>query len=153
CVFAQWYALAPGIARDVYGSTGVFGVLEAAAGAGAVLGAVVAARWRPRYPMRTGLLAILAWPLATGLVALGAPPPVAALGMFGAGVSFGVFLVFWESALAHHIPPHALSRVSAWDWMGSLGLLPLGYLVAGPLADTFGAPVVLGVGSAIGLGL
>ena len=25
CVFAQWYALAPVIARDVYGSAGVFG--------------------------------------------------------------------------------------------------------------------------------
>jgi MFS family permease len=150
CVFAQWYALAPTIARDVYGSTGVFGVLEATAGGGAVVGAVVAARWRPRYPMRTGLLWILAWPVATALFALGAPLAVAALAMFGAGLSFGVFLVFWESALAHHIPPHALSRVSAWDWMGSLALLPLGYAIAGPLADLVGATVVLGVGSAIG---
>src|SRR5262249_20324233 len=90
---------------------------------------------------------------ATGLFALGAPLPVCALGMFGAGVSFGVFLVFWESALAHHIPPHALSRVSAWDWMGSLGLLPLGYAIAGPLAGLFSAPAVLAVGSVIGFAL
>ncbi len=44
CVFAQWYALAPSIARDVYGSAGVFGVLEATAGAGAVIGAVMLLR-------------------------------------------------------------------------------------------------------------
>jgi len=44
-----------------------------------------------------------------------------------------------------------LSRVSAWDWMGSLALLPVGYLIAGPLAGSFGARAVLGVGSAIGL--
>lgn len=96
CVFAQWYALAPTIARDVYGSTGVFGALEACAGAGAVIGAVVAARWRPRFPMRAGLLSILAWPVATGLFALGVPLVVAGMGMFAAGLSFGVFLVFWE---------------------------------------------------------
>ena len=35
--------------------------------------------------------------------------------------------------------------------MGSLALLPLGYLIAGPLAAAFGARTVLGVGSAIGL--
>jgi MFS family permease len=153
CVLAQWYALAPTIARDLYGSTGVFGFLEASAGAGAVIGAVVAARWHPRYPLRAGLMTMLAWPVATGMVAFGAPLPLALTGMFCAGLSFGVFLVFWESALAHHIPPHALSRVSAWDWFGSLGLLPLGYAVAGPLSDTFGATTVLAVGSAIGLAL
>ncbi len=151
CVFAQWYALAPGIARDVYGGAGVFGVLEGAAGAGAVIGAVMASRWRPRHPLRSGLTALLAWPTATALFALGAPLPLTALGIFTAGLGFGLMIVFWESALAHHIPPHALSRVSAWDWMGSLALVPLGYLVAGPLAGVFGARVVLGVGSAIGL--
>jgi MFS family permease len=35
--------------------------------------------------------------------------------------------------------------------MGSLALMPLGYVIAGPLAATFGARTVLGVGSAIGL--
>ncbi len=37
--------------------------------------------------------------------------------------------------------------------MGSLALLPLGYLLAGPLAELFGARTVLAVGSAIGLAL
>jgi hypothetical protein len=37
--------------------------------------------------------------------------------------------------------------------MGSLALLPVGYIVAGPLASAFGARTVLGVGSVIGLAL
>jgi hypothetical protein len=37
--------------------------------------------------------------------------------------------------------------------MGSLALLPVGYLVAGPLAQAFGARTVLGIGSVIGFGL
>ena len=60
-------------------------------------------------------------------------------------------MIWWETALARHIPPSALSRVSAWDWMGSLALLPLGYLLAGPLAERVRRATVLGVGSAIGL--
>ena len=44
------------------------------------------------------------------------------------------------------MPPHTLSRVSAYDWMGSLALLPVGYLLAGPLGDALGPELVLGVG-------
>ncbi|MGI8903925.1 MAG: hypothetical protein ACR2IP_09780 [Solirubrobacteraceae bacterium] len=62
-------------------------------------------------------------------------------------------MIWWETALARQIPPHALSRVSAYDWMGSLALLPVGYLLAGPLAAALGARTVLGIGSAIGLAL
>ena len=70
---------------------------------------------------------------------------------FATGFGFSLLVIWWETALARHIPPNALSRVSAWDWMGSLALMPLGYVIAGPLAATFGARTVLGVGSAIGL--
>jgi hypothetical protein len=67
------------------------------------------------------------------------------------GFGFAMCLIWWETALAYHIPPHALSRVSSYDWMGSLALLPVGYFVAGPLAAAFGARAVLGVGAAVGL--
>ncbi len=60
-------------------------------------------------------------------------------------------MVIWETSLARHIPPAALSRVSSYDWMGSLALLPLGFALSGPLASLFGARTVLGVGGAIGV--
>jgi MFS family permease len=150
CVYAQWYALAPLIARDVYGGAGVFGLLESVAGVGAVAGAVTALRWRPTRPLRDGMLLTLAWPVQSGLFALAMPLPVVVFFAFGTGFGFSLLMIWWETALARHIPPGALSRVSAWDWMGSLALLPVGYLVAGPLADAFGARTVLGAGSVIG---
>ena len=153
CVYAQWYALAPSIARDTYGHTGVFGVLEGVAGAGAVCGALVSIRWRPTHPLRTGLLLILGWPAESAAFALGAPLELVVVFAFASGVGFALFGVWWETALARHIPAHALSRVSAYDWMGSLALLPVGYLLAGPLASAFGAATVLGVGSLIGAAL
>lgn len=150
CVYAQWYSLAPVIARDLYGSAGVFGALESLAGAGAVCGAVVGLRWRPARPMRAAMLLVLVWPLQNGTLALGAPVAVVVVFAFATGFAFSLMMIWWETALAQHIPAAALSRVSAWDWMGSLALMPLGFAVAGPLAASFGARTVLGLGSAIG---
>ncbi|HSZ13706.1 MAG TPA: MFS transporter [Solirubrobacteraceae bacterium] len=150
-VFAFWYSLAPGLSRGLYGSVGVFGVLEILAGAGAVAGSLVSVRWRPAHPLRTGIALIFSWPLLNAAFALHAPLAIVIAFALANGFGFSLFMVWWETALAQHIPAHALSRVSAYDWMGSLALLPLGYFVAGPLAEALGARTVLGAGSAFGL--
>jgi MFS family permease len=153
CVYAQWYALAPVIARDVYGGAGVFGVLESIAGVGAVCGALAGLRWRPAHPLRAGMLLVLAWPVQDLVFALGAPLALVVVCAFATGFGFSLLMIWWETALARHIPAGTLSRVSAWDWMGSLALLPVGYLLAGPLAAALGPRTVLGLGSLIGLAL
>ncbi|MFZ0090660.1 MAG: MFS transporter [Solirubrobacteraceae bacterium] len=151
CAYAPWYALAPLIARDLYGGAGAFGVLESVAGGGAVLGALIGIRWRPRRPLLIGFLLILVWPVQGIAFALGEPLAAVIVLAFAAGLGFSLFEVWWETALARYIPPHALSRVSSYDWMGSLALMPLGFALAGPLASVLGPRVVLGVGSAFGL--
>ena len=52
-----------------------------------------------------------------------------------AGLQNGLFMVIWETPLARHIPPAALSRVSSYDWMGSLALLPIGFVARGPAGE------------------
>jgi len=148
---APWFVLGPTIAEDNYGGTGVYGVVEAALGAGTILGAIAAIRWRPQRPMRIGLVLAALWcPMAVAY-ALGAPLavvlPMAIVGGFG----FSVFDIWWMTALAERIPPDRLSRVSSYDWMVSLGLLPIGYLLAGPLAEAFGAAEVVAVGSGLAM--
>jgi MFS family permease len=150
-VFAQWYSLAPLISRSVYGSAGLFGLFESAIGVGAVVGAIAGVRWRPRRPLWTGLTLALVWPCMTLSLALGLPAVVVAVCAFGTGFAFSLLTIWWEVALATHIPPSALSRVSAYDWMGSAALMPFGYLAAGALASAFGARAVLGVGSVVGI--
>jgi hypothetical protein len=147
--YAQYYALAPVIARDVYGGAGVFGILESVAGAGAVIGALVGIRWRPRRPLLTGLLMTLVWPVSAFTFALGASLVAVVPLLFSVGFGFSLFGIWWETSLARNVPPHALSRVSAYDWMGSLALLPLGFALAGPLAAALGARTVLAGGSVV----
>lgn len=54
--------------------------------------------------------------------------------------------VLWEGTLQRAIPPERLSRVSAYDQLGSFCLLPLGYALAGPLALLAGASGALWLG-------
>jgi MFS family permease len=136
--WAPYLTLGASVAEDVYGSTGVYGALATALGAGTIAGSVAALRWRPRHPLRWAFLAVLPWPAAIGAFALGLSlwPLVPMFAVAGFGVT--LFDVAWETALAQRIPLHALSRVSAFDWMGSLALMPLGFLLAGPLAEAVG---------------
>ncbi len=151
CVYAPWYALAPIVSRGSYGSVGIFGLLESLGGAGAVCGAIAGIRWRPAHPLKAGLLLVLTWPVMALLLSLKAPVALVAAASLATGFGFSLLMIWWETALAQHIPPHALSRVSAYDWMGSLALMPLGFLLAGPLATALGTRAVLGVGSVLGI--
>jgi predicted MFS family arabinose efflux permease len=149
--YAPYSALGPAIADEAYGEAAVYGLIAAAAGAGSLAGAVLALRWWPRRVMFIAQLWVVPWPLM--LVAFAAGAPLYALLPVGllAGVGLGLFMVWWETALAQNIPPAALSRVSAFDWMGSLGLLPLGFLLAGPIGEALGVRETLLAGAGLAL--
>jgi hypothetical protein len=147
---APFFVLGPAVSREVYGTEVVFGLTNAFWGSGTIVGAIIGARWRPRRPLFTGLLVSIAWPAVFTLFAAGPTTGVLYAATAVAGLGLGLFGVWWETALAQRIPAHLLSRVSAWDWMGSLALLPLGYLLAGPVAAVIGGTTVLIVGGLIG---
>ncbi len=149
CGLASWYVLGPIVAREQYGHIAVYGVVESAIGFGTIIGALAGVGWRPRYPMRLGILATLLWPLSAILYAAGVTLFVVVPASVLAGAGFALFDVWWVTALAERIPPGALSRVTSYDWMVSLALLPLGYAAMGPLAARLGAVNVLLGGSAL----
>jgi MFS family permease len=149
CGLASWFVLGPIVAREQYGHLAVYGVLEAAIGFGTIIGSLAAIGWRPRYPMRLGILATLLWPLSAILYAAGVTLIVVIPACVLGGASFALFDVWWLTALAERIPPEALSRVTSYDWMVSYALLPLGYVLMGPLAAKFGAVNVLAGGAAL----
>lgn len=148
-----FFVLGAAVAQDVYGSDAVYGLSNAAWGVGTVTGAIIGSRWKPLRPMRAAVLGAVPWPLVIALFAIGPSLPVLYAGMAVGGVGIGLFVVWWETALAQRIPPHLLSRVSAWDWMGSLALMPVGYLLAGPVAARLGAVEVMVVGGLLGSGV
>jgi len=98
--------------------------------------------------MRAGFLVLAAWPVMLVAFATGVSIAVVLPLAIATGAGFALFDVFWDTTLAEQIPPHALSRASAWEWMGSLVLLPVGFLAAGPVADATSEEAVL-IGGAI----
>ncbi|CDR04590.1 MFS transporter [Streptomyces iranensis] len=143
----------PLVAEDHLGGARPWGLALAAFGAGTVLGGLLMVRWRPRRMLLAGSLCVL--PLALPSAALAVPVPVAPLVvvMFLVGVSVEVFGVSWMTALHQEIPEDKLSRVSAYDWFGSVAMVPLATALAGPAEEAFGRAASLWGCSALILAL
>jgi predicted MFS family arabinose efflux permease len=130
--------LGPIVAQDSLGGASAWGFVLAAQGVGLVIGSLVALRLRPGRPLAVGvaLMVLLVPPLV--LLALRAPWPAIAAATMLAGVSIELFSVFWDTSLQTQVPNDVLSRVSAWDAIGSLVLIPAAYAVVGPVSDAVG---------------
>ncbi|MFE9405596.1 MFS transporter [Streptomyces sp. NPDC006530] len=128
----------PLVARDELGGPGPWGLALAAFGAGTVAGAFLMMRWKPRRLLLAGTLCV--FPLALPSAALAVPLPVAGLAavMLLTGVSIEVFGVSWMTALNQEIPEEKLSRVSAYDWLGSIAMVPVATALAGPAQNAVG---------------
>lgn len=87
-------------------------------------------------------MCLLAWhaPVALSIAAYGLA--LAGLGFLGP---------VWDTSVQSAVPAHALARVTSYDWLPSLGAMPLGYALAPLAASTWGAEVPLAVaGVAVG---
>jgi MFS family permease len=146
---APWFVLGPLVARVQYGHIGIYGLVSAAVGIGTIAGSLLGIAWRPRFPMRAAMLAVLLWPASAILYAAGLTLWLVVPAMVIGGGGIALFDVWWTTALAERIPADKLSRVSSYDWMVSLALLPLGYVLAGPLSDALGSVEILLGGSAL----
>jgi MFS family permease len=144
---APLFVLGPFVADKSLGGATAWGLIGTAGGIGAVLGDAAALRLRPGRPLLAGGLAASLWALEPVLLARPFPTAViavaAALGFGASGFSNAL----WFTALQERIPRHTLSRVSSYDWLGSILFQPAGLALAGPLAAAIGAPTTL-LGSA-----
>ncbi len=133
----------PQVAEEHLGGARPWGLALAAFGAGTVCGGVLMTRWRPRRILLAGTLCV--FPLALPSAALAVPVSVGWLiaAMFVTGVALEVFGVSWMTALHQEVPEEKFSRVSAYDWLGSIALVPLATAAAGPVESLVGRSAAL----------
>jgi MFS family permease len=130
--------LGPLVAKDSLGGAGSWAVILTAFSVGTLIGNLSSTRIHPRRPL------IAAWTvfLLTGpslvLLAFAMPAWSIAVTEVVSGVSIGIGGTLWETTLQRQVPPHVLSRVAAYDWMGSTALRPLGLVAVGPIALAIG---------------
>jgi predicted MFS family arabinose efflux permease len=143
--------LGPVVAEASLGGASVWGLVLAAQGVGLVVGSLVALRIRPQRPLLVGVLAVTMLVPPLVLLALGVPWEILAASALLTGVGIELFSVFWDTSLQAHVPNDVLSRVSAWDAIGSLVLIPAAYAVVGPLAAAIGIDATLWLCAGIAL--
>ena len=150
-IWGAWSALGPVVADRELGGAAAWGSVLAAQGVGALIGGVIATRARPRRPLLlvTALWGVMGLPLA--LLAAGVQVELLAAIAVVSGAGMMAANSTWEATLQRHVPDRALSRVSAYDWFGSLAFYPLGLAIWGPIAAAVGIADALWVAFALQL--
>jgi MFS family permease len=146
---ASFAVVGPIVAERLLGGPTDWGWIAGAYGAGLLGGGVAALRLRVGRPILVGTLLMFASALPSLLLAGPAPVWAIAIGAFAAGIGFELFMVLWYTTLHTHVAPEALSRVIAYDTLGSIVLVPLAEAAAGPLTDALGTSHTLWI--AVGL--
>jgi MFS family permease len=140
---AGWQVLGPIVSEQELGGAGAWTIIVVASGFGAITGSVVAIRVRPARPLVWCVLAAVPLSLQSLTLALLAPVWVIACAAFIAGAGLSVHLTLWFTVFQQQVPSHAQSRVASYDTLGSFVLMPLGYVIVGPLSDVIGVPATL----------
>jgi MFS family permease len=128
---APMQVVGPVVMRATYNGAATWGLLGAAIAVGALIGAMVAPRaWLPR-PMLVSICLFFATVVQPLLLLAHAPVwQLAAINVV-VGMGNGMFDTVWHSSMQHQIPADRLARASAWDWMGSMAGMPIGFALAG----------------------
>ncbi|MFJ9597405.1 MFS transporter [Streptomyces virginiae] len=134
----------PLISRDRYATEWVLAAATTAYTVGALGGALLTARLRPRSQ---------GWVAFAGLAAYGFAPlslmlpvhPAVVIGAYAvAGIGIELFNVPWFTATQREVAPDKLARVSSLDFLVSYGLAPVGLALIAPAIHAFGVTPVLG---------
>ncbi|MDQ6804381.1 MAG: MFS transporter [Actinomycetota bacterium] len=142
-MLAGFTVLGPLVAKRSLGGPGAWAAILAAEGVGFLIGGVTLLRVAPRRPLVLATAASATAVIPTLLLAIPAPLATIVAASLAAGISSTLFNTLFETMLQQHIPRHALSRVSSYDWFGSLALQPVGLALMGPLAAGVGLSAAL----------
>jgi MFS family permease len=149
---APYAALLPRVVQTHYHrGVGSYGLLFSAIAAGMVAGSLAWARWHPKR--RRVAICFASFGINDiGIVVLALSPwyALAVVAAFWRGLWIGVGISSWMTLITELVPENLLSRVLSFDYFGSLGLTPVGFVVAGAAASTVAPTTVLAVGGALG---
>jgi MFS family permease len=150
-LFAAYFVLGPLLADRQLGGAGAWALIASGFGAGLVIGGLVLLRLDPARPMLVATAGVAFYTLPLAFLAVPTAAVVTALGGLLAGAGLAVANNLWETTTQRHVPPAKLSRVSSYDWFGSLAMQPIGMLIWGPIAEEIGVGTALWVAFALQL--
>ncbi|MBD0289695.1 MAG: MFS transporter [Thermoleophilia bacterium] len=141
CFYGPVEVLLPYVVKnDLGGSSRDYGLALAAMGAGSVGAALVIGR--RTLPGRHIAFMYVNWTVAVAMVSVfgvaGELWQVMLAGVVrGVGITLG--LVVWMTLVQTLVPRELLGRVSSFDWLVSISLIPVSFALTGPVAHALGA--------------
>lgn len=137
-VEAVFGLIGPAITRDFMQGAQDWGFIASGFGVGTLMGGLWAMRLRPKHPMRLATILVFTFAGVSTAFFFNAPLYIVVGAAIFNGITGQIFAVLWYTTLQSKISGEMLSRVSAYDHLGSIALAPLGIVVAGILYETIG---------------
>lgn len=140
--------LLPVITKRDFGTAAVYATAAALFSLGGVISAIISIKSNTKRP---GTVSVVVWGLfifAPLVLAFPSSRELIFLAYFVAGFSVGPWEAFWNTQVQREVPTEYQARVFSIDFMGTVGLLPLGMALAGPMANLVGERQLL-IGVAI----
>jgi DHA3 family tetracycline resistance protein-like MFS transporter len=132
------------VKNELHGGGGMFGAIRAAAGLGSILTAFAIAQ--SGLPRRCVTVMFAAW-AAESLLLIGFAVATGAWIFAVISLASGAFAatgnIVWGTLMKTLVPNELLGRVSSFDWLVSIGLIPLSFAITGPLAQALGTRTAL----------
>ena len=128
----------PLIAVTELGGKAVWLAVLQAGAVGYLAGAFIAGRTKVSRAILVGNIALMSYAVPLVLFAVTAPAWAVVVAYGLAMACLGFLNPVWETAVQQEVPAEVLARVSAYDWLVSLGAMPLGYVLGPVLAREFG---------------
>ena len=135
---AVYGLIGPAVAREMLGGSVAWGFIAAGFGVGTLAGGILAMRLHPRHPMRFAAICVFFFCGVQLTLAIPAAVWIVVLAAFVHGLASQVFSVLWYTTLQKKVPGNMLSRISAYDHLGSIALAPMGIVVGGYLFEAVG---------------
>jgi MFS family permease len=139
------------VRNEMGGQARDLGFILAVGGMGAILAAIVMGS--RRHPGRHITFIYVVWTLSTLAIAgygLARYPWQAMIAAFVFSALEAAGTIVWATTKQRFVPNRLLGRVSSFDWFISIGLLPLSFGLAGPVAAAIGARTTLVVAGLVG---
>jgi MFS family permease len=150
-VLPSVFVLGPVLADRELGGAGAWALITVGFGTGSVAGQVLLLRFRPSRPIFVSAACLIGASCQAWIIGSGLPVPAIATLEAISAVCVQFYFTLWETSIQEQVPERAVSRVGSYDLLVSTGLLPVGALVVGPIADAAGLHDSLRLMSLIGI--